>query len=108
VLQSAKLAPLDFSSPPKSPPLPAHRAFPVRARLVLVAAASAICAQLVGSPTSLVRLTALPVRKGKSSLPRINRDVLHVMQGSIKTLKLNNPVCGTCPIIVFSSSAMSV
>lgn len=94
VAPPAKLVPLDLFSPTKLPPLPVRLAFPVRARLVLVAAASVICVHPACSPTSLVRLNALPVRKEKNSLTKINRDVLHVMQGSIKTPKLNSPVCG--------------
>ena len=62
VASPAKLAPLDLLSPTKLPPLPARRAFPVRARLVLVAAASVICAHPACSPAYLVRLNALPVR----------------------------------------------
>jgi hypothetical protein len=100
VLPPANLAALAFFNQMQAPRQSVQNACQDKARLVLVAAADVICVQLVGSPTSLVRLTALPVRKEKSNLPRINRDVLHVMQGSIKTLKLNNPVCGTCPINV--------
>ena len=89
------------SAQPSATPLPARRAFPVRARLVLVAAASVICVHPACSPTSLVRLNALLFGRGKNSLTKINRDVLHVMQGSIKTPKLNNPVCGTCTLLFY-------
>ena len=36
-----------------------------------------------------------------NSLTKINRDALHVMQGSIKTPKLNNPACGTCTLLFY-------
>ena len=108
VAPPAKLVLLDLFSPTKLPPLPARLAFPVRARLVLAAAASVICAHPACSPAYLVRLNALPVRKGKNSLTKINRDALHVMQGSIKTPKLNNPACGTCTLLFYLPPAISL
>ena len=101
VLLNAKLVALDFFNHIEMRPLWAlvQHVLPVRARLVLVAAASVICVHPACSPASLARLNALPVRKGKSSQTKISRDALHVMQGSIKTPKLNNPACGTCTLL---------
>ena len=64
-----------------------------------MAKASVFCVHPACSPASLVPLNALPVRKGKCSLTKINRGVLHAMQGSIKTPYLSNPVCGTCALL---------
>ena len=97
VLQSARLAALDFSKRTAVQQQSALPAFPVRARQALLAAANAIYVLQALLLMSLARHIAFTVQKVKSNLEKINLGASLVMQGNIRMSGLKHFVLRKFP-----------